>query len=131
MARGGRASDARSPRGRHLPLEGMGFSHIGTEVWWDEQWTKGTVCDGSGEDRACQDQLPASQLGGAPWYHDHDLYLGHAMGCCDDRVWLNSSFVSPAPAGCQFPFAPRHESWQAASSGVAGKGRNAAAAAVL
>ena len=27
----------------HLPLESMGFSHIGTEVWNDKDWTHGKV----------------------------------------------------------------------------------------
>ena len=86
MARGGRASDARSPRGRHLPLEGMGFSHIGTEVWWDEQWTKGTVCDGSGEDPHCSDSVWA--IGVDFSIHDHLHYFDEEIGtgACDRGV---------------------------------------------
>ena len=48
------ASRAQVP---HLPLRSMGFAHIGTEVWWDERWRSGRVCDGSGEDASCADSV--------------------------------------------------------------------------
>jgi hypothetical protein len=40
-----------------LPLRSMGFAHLGTEVWWDERWRSGRVCDGSGEDASCADSV--------------------------------------------------------------------------
>ena len=66
---------------------------------WREHYVE---CDGTGEDPHCQDSLPASQLHGP----DHDLYIGHAMWCCNGTVWANSSQASPPPAGCVFPFPP-------------------------
>ena len=41
----------------HLPLRSMGFAHVGTEIWWDERWRSGRVCDGSGEDATCSDSF--------------------------------------------------------------------------
>jgi len=37
----------------HLPLMAMGFRHISTEVFYSENSSAYTVCDGSGEDPAC------------------------------------------------------------------------------
>ena len=41
----------------HVPLKSMGFSHIGNEVWYNEDFSTGKVCDGSGEDPTCSDSL--------------------------------------------------------------------------
>lgn len=43
----------------HLPLEAMGFSHISTEVFYNEPSTSYKVCNGSGEDNSCSDQFLA------------------------------------------------------------------------
>jgi hypothetical protein len=41
----------------HLPPEAFGFHHTATEVWYTEDQKNYTVCDGSGEDPTCADQL--------------------------------------------------------------------------
>ena len=69
------------------------YHHVPTEVWYmDDSVGNYTICNGSGEDAACQDSVPYSQLG----WRDHDFYLHHAMWCCEG--FLNSS------ATCSFPF---------------------------
>eukprot|EP00656_Telonema_subtile_P051315 TRINITY_DN686_c0_g1_i3.p1 TRINITY_DN686_c0_g1~~TRINITY_DN686_c0_g1_i3.p1 ORF type:complete len:306 (-),score=35.24 TRINITY_DN686_c0_g1_i3:31-948(-) len=40
----------------HLPLQSMGFSHISTEVFYNADFSKHTVCDSSGEDPTCSDK---------------------------------------------------------------------------
>ena len=58
----------------HLPLELMGFHHVSTEVWYDESNDDYVVCDGSGEDPACEKcLLPVNVL-------DHLDYVHVAMG---------------------------------------------------
>jgi len=54
----------------HLPPEFLGFQHTDTEVWYNEDSTSYTVCDGSGEDSKCSDSvdLPIS-------IEDHLHYL--------------------------------------------------------
>ena len=84
----------RGIRGKDGEWEGQGH---GTPTDWREHYY---VCDGSGEDPLCQDRLPAATL----HRPDHDLYVGHAMWCCNGTRWGNSSQASPAPAGCVFPF---------------------------
>lgn len=41
----------------HLPYEWMGFKHAPREVWYTQNQTSYTVCDGSGEDPTCMDSL--------------------------------------------------------------------------
>lgn len=41
----------------HLPTESMGFHHVKTEVWYQENNTEYKVCDGSGEDDSCSDSF--------------------------------------------------------------------------
>lgn len=55
----------------HLPLEAMGFHHVSTEVWYNEDSSSFKVCDGSGEDPTCSDSLPLPIS-----ISDHLEYLG-------------------------------------------------------
>ena len=64
----------------HLPLELMGFSHVGNEIFYDSDSPATTgyrVCDGSGEDSTCSDQynllLHIS-------VYDHLHYFGETIG---------------------------------------------------
>ena len=52
----------------HLPIEAMGFKHIGTEVFYTSDNSKYTVCDGSGEDVKCSDQFDVDP---SIWDHLH------------------------------------------------------------
>ena len=66
----------------HVPLESMGFSHIGTEVWYNEDFSVGKVCDGSGEDSSCSDSLTFDTS-----VDDHLHYFEETIGedgCGDD-----------------------------------------------
>lgn len=60
----------------HLGWRWMGFEHTSTEVWYDEQSTQHTVCDGSGEDPNCSLSKPLSLLHGS----DHTSYLARPTG---------------------------------------------------
>lgn len=42
----------------HVPPEFMGFHHTATEVWYNDDNTQYTVCNGSGEDPSCADSVP-------------------------------------------------------------------------
>jgi hypothetical protein len=60
----------------HLPPKWTGFSHHGTEVYYDEPMESYIVCDGSGEDGKCADQ----------WYfangiNGHTTIFGEDSGC--------------------------------------------------
>jgi len=59
----------------HLPLQSMGFSHIGNEVWYNEKFTVGKVCDGSGEDPTCSDSLDFDTS-----IDDHLFYFEETIG---------------------------------------------------
>jgi hypothetical protein len=54
----------------HLPPESFGFRHIGSEVFYTEDNSKHTVCDGSGEDKKCSDQFYVDSN-----FEDHNHYL--------------------------------------------------------
>ena len=43
----------------HLPLRMMGFTHVSTEVFYNENSTEYRVCDGSGEDKSCSNNFPS------------------------------------------------------------------------
>lgn len=62
----------------HLPLRSMGFAHLGTEVWWDERWRSGRVCDGSGEDASCADSV--GYIGLDFSIYDHLHYFKEVIG---------------------------------------------------
>ncbi|EGD83379.1 hypothetical protein PTSG_03985 [Salpingoeca rosetta] len=69
----------------HLPLQGMGFHHVATEVWDQSPQTESPpnaqtykVCDGSGEDPTCSDSVPILE-----WHpKDHDYYMGTTNHYC-------------------------------------------------
>jgi hypothetical protein len=61
----------------HLPPEAFGFHHTATEVWYTEDQKNYTVCDGSGEDPTCADQLFE-----AVSIDDHLQYMGIAIAEC-------------------------------------------------
>lgn len=61
----------------HLPPEAFGFHHTATEVWYTEDQNNYTVCDDSGEDPTCADQLFE-----AVSIDDHLLYMGIAIAQC-------------------------------------------------
>jgi hypothetical protein len=42
-----------------LPTEGMGFTHIATEVFYNEKMDSYKICNHSGEDPSCSDQFLA------------------------------------------------------------------------
>jgi len=54
----------------HVPLQSMGFQHVGTEVFYDEDNDSYKVCDGSGEDSSCSNQYWAETS-----ISDHLSYL--------------------------------------------------------
>ena len=72
---------------------------LATNVWFAEDLAKPPmgpfeykVCDGSGEDSACEDSVPAKLLNWA----DHNFYLNHSMYCCASG--------KIGPKECSFPF---------------------------
>mmetsp|Transcript_14451 Transcript_14451/g.22935 ORF Transcript_14451/g.22935 Transcript_14451/m.22935 type:complete len:338 (-) Transcript_14451:334-1347(-) len=61
----------------HIPLQFQGFYHLATEVWYyEEDYEPGkyTICDGSGEDPKCSNQLFDYSI------PDHLNYLGIPLG---------------------------------------------------
>jgi hypothetical protein len=52
-------------------LQIMGFQHVATEVWYQENNVDYQVCNGSGEDPSCSDSLLAPIS-----IPDHLNYLG-------------------------------------------------------
>ena len=62
----------------HLPLDDMfwlGYAHLPTEVYYDEDSTVATVCDGSGEDASCSDNCTLCTS-----VADHLYYLNVSLG---------------------------------------------------
>lgn len=55
----------------HLPTIDMGFHHVATEVWYQEDNVQYQVCNGSGEDPNCSDSLDAPIS-----IEDHLHYMG-------------------------------------------------------
>ena len=56
----------------HLPMEALGFQHVGTEVYFNEDNSQFKVCDGTAEDHSCADQFPFYE---ALSISDHLTYL--------------------------------------------------------
>ena len=68
----------------HVPLKSMGFSHIGNEVWYNEDFSTGKVCDGSGEDPTCSNSLDFETS-----VYDHLHYFEETTGengCGDEAA---------------------------------------------
>ena len=64
----------------HVPPIDVGYHHVATEVWSVSDGSGGLkyiVCNGSGEDPACSDSVPAAKWTAA----DHDTYMGEAKKC--------------------------------------------------
>jgi len=63
------------------PFQWMGYEHTATEVWYNEDSSNHTVCDGSGEDAKCSRSLPMDLL----YFLDHRHYLDRQTGrkSCD------------------------------------------------
>jgi len=59
----------------HVPIIAQGFWHTAREVWYNEDFSNYTICNGSGEDPACSDSL---------WFPtsipDHLNYFNIQMG---------------------------------------------------
>ena len=97
--------------GNHFHLST--YAQIPREVYYSGDGTKPfTVCDGTGEDRACS---AGNSLWFASWnMRDNYRYLGHRMGCCaaDNHHCafpdLSDHYHSPYPlvpaAAVSFPF---------------------------
>jgi len=62
----------------HLPMEIMGFVHIGHEVYYDEDWQEHTVCAGYREDSKCADSKWLWDSVG-----DHLKYFAEEVGVCN------------------------------------------------
>eukprot|EP00755_Sulcionema_specki_P024945 Sspe_Gene.82218::Locus_53875_Transcript_1_2_Confidence_0.400_Length_1173::g.82218::m.82218 len=58
----------------HLPLEDMGFHHVGREVWEMKNKTY-VMCDGSGEDPTCSDSIIGDSVS------DHLSYMEVEEAC--------------------------------------------------
>ena len=57
----------------HVPFESSEYSHVSTEVWYNEDSSSYTVCDATGEDNLCSNSAgPDSYL----YVDDHDTYIG-------------------------------------------------------
>ena len=61
----------------HLPLEVMGFRHVSTEVYYNENSTVFKQCDGSGEDSSCSNSHKTWWI---PSVSDHLHYFDEAIG---------------------------------------------------
>ena len=74
-----------------LPPESLHYRHIPTEVYYDENFTKVTVCDGSGEDSNCSDSCYLTLI--CDDVHDHMTYLNISVGIagCEDRTLAPTS----------------------------------------
>merc|ERR1711916_60900 len=57
----------------HLPPQWVGFHHVKTEVWANEDQDVLKVCDGSGEDPSCSDSVYGDSV------EDHLHYLNVTM----------------------------------------------------
>jgi len=64
----------------HLPPREFKFWHFHTEVFYDEKFTKFTICDSSGEDPFCADKFPLA--------HDNDdhINLFNTTTDCDTKI---------------------------------------------
>ncbi|EOD17385.1 hypothetical protein EMIHUDRAFT_102626 [Emiliania huxleyi CCMP1516] len=104
-----RADHAPQYPARDLPTPSHSFRHHGTEVWYPDglaanngvAGAAGTalhfrVCDGDGEDPACEASVPTGLLN---WL-DHDFYINHSMWCCSAAC----ESADGCPASCTFPF---------------------------
>ena len=61
----------------HVPMSSLGFHHTAQEVWYNEDSSEFTVCDGSGEDEECSNSCqPLSCTS----FDDHMTYMGVAIG---------------------------------------------------
>ncbi len=61
----------------HLPPETLSdYKHIATEVYYNENFSKHTVCDQSGEDPSCADQWPLPFSA-----YDHTHLFNTTTGC--------------------------------------------------
>jgi len=64
----------------HLPPMSLGFHHVSTELWFPTNTTDFVVCNGSGEDPNCSDQLKTYEA------DDHlnytGLWSGSGQKCC-------------------------------------------------
>ena len=73
----------------------MGFHHIGTEVWYNQNWSTHVVCDGSGEDPVCSNNF--TFMNGSLWqkykafnFTDHLSYFNERVGvkaCTTPQVY--------------------------------------------
>jgi hypothetical protein len=62
----------------HVPTETLlGFFHVAREVFWNEDSTSYTLCDGSGEDETCADQYSLLE---ATSISDHLHYFAETIG---------------------------------------------------
>jgi len=60
-----------------MPLGAMGYHHVPTEVWYDNEASSHfKVCNASGEDQSCSDSLTVALS-----IPDHTEYLGMYTGC--------------------------------------------------
>jgi hypothetical protein len=62
----------------HLPMEWIGYVHTNTEIFWDENSTKYTICDHTGEDQTCSDQFLSNTWS----ISDHFVYVNVTICDC-------------------------------------------------
>jgi len=65
----------------HLPFKWMGFWHIATEVWFENNVTDFVVCDNSGEDPNCSSSQVDLSVFDHLTYLGFDQRDGHQHGC--------------------------------------------------
>jgi len=62
----------------HLPLEVMGFEHVGSEVFYDEGWGTHRLCGGFGESAKCANSIWLWES-----VEDHINYFAEEVGVCN------------------------------------------------
>jgi pimeloyl-ACP methyl ester carboxylesterase len=87
----------------HLPppLIFNNYHHVEREVWYKDPDNGGNeslqyvICDGSGTDPLCSASVKFADRHDA----DHDVYLDHAMYCCEGAVASSKDCAFPFPDG--------------------------------
>merc|ERR1711988_763004 len=65
----------------HLPPANAGWHHVGTEVFYNEEFSHYRICDGSGEDPFCSASKPALKLNSDHFTYFSVDYAASAISC--------------------------------------------------
>merc|ERR1712100_984896 len=65
----------------HLPPASAGWHHVGTEVFYNEDFSAFRLCDGSGEDPACAASKPGFKLNADHFTYFSVDYSASAIAC--------------------------------------------------